>query len=124
MSGISTTSSSGVSTSAIVSPPSPCGRPLFGAIARNLPCRLRHAGRQLHPENPALVSCLRVLGIDVNGELDDAAERPRGKLDLLVGPPLGFADWTLTADHEAPSSHLEVDGIQLDPGQLHLHNRL
>ena len=95
-----------------------------GPLDRNLARRPRHAGRQLHPEDPVLVGGLSLLGVDVDGELDHAPEGAGGKLDLLVGPALGVADRALAADHERPPRHLEVDRVQLDPRQLDLDDRL
>src|SRR5262249_4230469 len=107
-SGISTTSSCGVSTSAIVRSPSPCGGPLLGPLDRNLAGGLRQPGRQLDPEDPVLVGCLRLLGAHVHGELDDSAEGPGRELDLLVGAPLCLTDRPLAADHERAAADLEV----------------
>ena len=73
-------------------------------LDRDLAGGLRHARRQLHPEDPVLVGGLRLLGVDVDGELDDAPEGAGGKLDLLVGPALGLADRPLAADHEGPAA--------------------
>src|SRR3954452_2914799 len=124
MSGISTTSSCGVSTSAIASSLSPEGGSLLGALNRRLASGLRQPRRQLDPEDAVLICGLGVLGVDVHRELDDAPERSGGKLDLLVGASLRIADGTLTADHQRPASHLQVHGLQLDAGQLDLDHRL
>src|SRR5215208_2277072 len=124
MSGISTTSSCGVSTSAIVGSPSRCGGPLLGALNRDLARGLREPRRQLDPEYAVLVGGLGLLGVDVHRELDDAPERPGGKLDLLIGPPLRVANRALAADHQRPASNLEIDGLELDARKLDLDHRL
>src|SRR3954449_13633962 len=102
-SGSSTTSSCGVSTSAPVRSFGN-GGPLLGAVNRHLAGGLRQPRRQLDPENAVLVGGLGLLGVDVDRELDDAAKRPGGKLDLLVGPALRVANGTLAADHQRPAS--------------------
>src|SRR4029077_8176056 len=124
MSGISTTSSCGVSTSAIVRSSSPCGGPLLGALNGDLAGGLRQPRRQLDPEDAVLVGGLSLLGVDVHRELDDAPERARGELDLLIGPALRVAHRALAADHQSSASHLEIDGLELDAGQLDLDHRL
>ena len=81
------------------------------------------AQRQLDPQHPVLVGRLGPLGVDVDLQLDDAAERARGNLDLLVDPPLGLLHRPLADDRQLPPADLDPDLVELDPGQIDLDHR-
>ena len=58
------------------------------------------AQRQLDPQDAVLVGRLGAVGVDVGLELDDAAERARRDLDLLVDAALGLLDRPLADDRQ------------------------
>src|SRR5262249_21765853 len=78
------------------------------------------AKRQLNTQDAVLVGGGGLLGLDVAGELDDAAELARGKLDLLVGAAVDVADRALAADHQGAAADLDVDRVELDAGEVGL----
>src|SRR3954452_24648530 len=78
---------------------------------------------QLDPQYAALVGGPGLLGDHVGVQLNDATERARLDLHLLVDPALGLLDGPLAADHELPPDDLEAHGVEANSRQLGLDDR-
>ena len=63
------------------------------------------------------------LGVDVDLELDDAAERAGGNLDLLVDTAFGLLHRPLANDRQLPPADLDADLTQVDPGEVDFDHR-
>ena len=82
------------------------------------------AKRQLDPQDAVLVGGLRLLGDHVGVQLDDAPERPRLDLDLLVDAALGLLHRALAADHQLAARRSRGRCVsRLTPGELDLDDR-
>src|SRR6266540_952381 len=79
--------------------------------------------RQLDAEDPILIAGTRLLGVDVDSQLDDAAKWPGGDLDLLIDPALGLLDRPAARDGQLATGDLDVDLGEIDSGQVDLDDR-
>ncbi len=82
------------------------------------------AQRQLDPQHPVLIGRAGALGVDLDLQLDDAAEGAGGNLDLLVDAALGLLHRPLADDRQVAAADLDPDLAQLDPGEVDLDHRL
>ena len=63
------------------------------------------------------------IGVDVDLELDDAAEGAGRDLDLLVDAALGLLDRPFADDRQLAAADLDPDLVELDPGEVDLDHR-
>ena len=75
----------------------------------------RVAQRQLDPQHAVFVGGLGALGVDLDLELDDAAEGPGGDLDLLVDAALGLLHRPFADDRQLAAADLDPDLARARP---------
>ena len=115
---IASSASSGDSTTSRTGAPSiTCARSAPGGWSR------RVAQRQLDPQHAVLVGGLGALGVDLDLELDDAAEGAGGDLDLLVDAALGLLHRPFADDRQVAAADLDPDLAQVDAGEVDLDDR-